>query len=263
VPGGTFDRSDYAPATLSDFRLDTYEVSVGRFRRFVAEYSQSMIASGAGKNSSDAADPGWDTTWNASLPVDRAALIAGVKCNAPYQTWTDSSGGNENRPIDCVTWYEALAFCIWDGGRLPTEAEWNYSAAGGSEQRQYPWSNPPSSTTIDCAHANYGGLNPTATTCVLPGTGSANGVGSESPVGDGRWGHADLSGNVWEWTIDWYVVPYPSPCTNCAERSPATFRVNRGGSFLGDAAGLLSSSRNITAPSDRVATGGARCARAP
>jgi hypothetical protein len=83
----------------------------------------------------------WDVAWNASLPVDAAALTAAVKCNSTWQTWSDSPGtpSAESHPMNCINWYEANAFCIWDGGRLPSEAEWNYTAAGGSQQRQYPW----------------------------------------------------------------------------------------------------------------------------
>ena len=54
-----------------------------------------------------------------------------------YQTWT---ANNDNLPMNCITWFEAFAFCIWDGGRLPTELEWNYAAAGGSSQNVYPCS---------------------------------------------------------------------------------------------------------------------------
>ena len=62
-----------------------------------------------------------------------------------------------NAAINCVNWFEAYAFCIWDGGFLPTEAEWNYAASGGSEQRYYPWSAsfPPGATTIDETYASY------------------------------------------------------------------------------------------------------------
>jgi sulfatase modifying factor 1 len=90
------------PATVSDFRLDKFEITVGRFRKFVAAYSQGMIASGAGKNPNNSNDPGWNTTWNASLPATAAALQIAVACNSSAQTWTLSAGTNENKPMNCI-----------------------------------------------------------------------------------------------------------------------------------------------------------------
>jgi sulfatase modifying factor 1 len=55
----TFTDRSY-PVTVSDFRLDAYEITVGRFRKFVAAYSQNMLPTGAGKNPNNASDPGWD-----------------------------------------------------------------------------------------------------------------------------------------------------------------------------------------------------------
>jgi hypothetical protein len=74
------------------------------------------------------------------LAANRAALISTVKCNSDsrYQTWTDAAGANENKPMNCVTWHEAMAFCIWDGGYLPTELEWNYAASGGQREARVP-----------------------------------------------------------------------------------------------------------------------------
>jgi formylglycine-generating enzyme required for sulfatase activity len=111
------------PAEVSDFRLDTYEVTVGRFRKFVAAYSQTMIAAGAGANPNNASDTGWSTAWNASLDAGSEALATALKCFGSYQTWTDAPGSAaaESLPINCIDWFEAEAFCIWDGGRLPTE----------------------------------------------------------------------------------------------------------------------------------------------
>ena len=82
------------------------------------------------------ANSGWDAAWNQFLSADTATLIGAIKCNATFQTWTDTAGSNENLPINCLTWYDAMAFCIWDGGYLPTEAEWNYAAAGGLENSE-------------------------------------------------------------------------------------------------------------------------------
>jgi formylglycine-generating enzyme required for sulfatase activity len=182
-----------------------------------------------------------------------------VKCDATYQTWTDAAGANESLPINCIDWFTAMAFCIWDGGFLPTEAEWNYASAGGSEQRAYPWSSPPGSLAIDCSYANY---YDGAAYCTNPPSGAVNRVGSESPEGDGKWGHADLGGDVWEWTLDWYASTYGDPCVDCANLIPASSRVVRGGFFGLDASTLRGAFRNgAAAPSRRGVDVGVRCAR--
>lgn len=259
VEGGTFYRSydnvnagytsQAYPATLTAFRLDKYEVTVGRFRKFLAAYSPTMIATGAGKNPNNSNDPGWDTTWSTALPASSAELVYDLECAVGYQTWTDSPGAHENWPINCLTWYEAFAFCIWDGGRLPTEAEWNYAAAGGGEQRVYPWG----SADADDLHAVFCGAS----------CSSAQEVGSKSPTGDGKWGHADLAGNVYEWLFDWYERPYPQvTCKDCANTLLTSGRVFRGGAFSSDANGLIASARNGASPWDPSTGQGVRCARA-
>jgi formylglycine-generating enzyme required for sulfatase activity len=262
VPGGTFYRSydgvDYPdmsyPATVSDFYLDKYEITVGRFRQFVNAGMGTQAnppARGAGANSRIAGS-GWDPTWNTSLPADTASLKAAMKCNSTFQNWTDTLGAEESQPQNCMDWYTAFAFCAWDGGRLPTEAEWNYAAAGGTEQRAYPWSIPATSTIIDDSYVVYCGSS----------CNSTQNVGSKSPKGDGKWGQADLAGNVWEWTLDWYESPYPMPCSNCADLTGASLRAARGGGFNGLATYFLRSAfRNNSAPGSHDYVVGSRCVR--
>jgi sulfatase modifying factor 1 len=286
VPGGMYDRGndaqapepDPAPATVSDFRLDRFEITVGRFRKFVAAYPGSKPKTGAGAHPLIATS-GWNAAWDMKLPADQAALRAElVNCDPQtspqcFPTWTDKPEMNENLPMNTITWYEAFAFCAWDGGRLPTEAEWIYATAGGSEQRTYPWG----STAPDGVHSAYGctedgsGSQDCASTDILP-------VGSK-PAGDGRFGQADLAGSLFEWNLDWYKSPYLTPCVNCACiscectgcSSPGSVQVLRGGSWASTA--LLLSSSNIKdkfdsnrlagSPALRLDYVGARCVRSP
>lgn len=207
---------------------------------------------------------GWRAGWNASLPADTTTLISALTCDAINQTWTHTAGANETLPINCVAWYQAFAFCAWDEGRLPTEAEWNYAAAGGEEERHHPWSAPypPASTTIDPRYAIYGctGDGSTEDDCAFTDILT---VGARSPKGDGRWHQADLAGSMYEWNLDGYNVSYLNPCDNCADVTPATTRVERGGSNDSHAGSLRVQRRNDdfpNAPDDDI---GLRCARTP
>lgn len=288
VTGGTYYRSydgilytsQDSPATVSDFRLDDYEITVGRFRAFVSQYEDNphwdggtggIFEDGAGKNPNDPMDPGWqDYIYGDWLPRNADALRESLKCNdrihreSGYYTWTDTPGDNENRPINCITWVEAYAFCIWDGGRLPTEAEWNYAAAGGSEQRRFPWGEeePGSDTRLAIYDCWYQGSGP----------GSCSGAENIAPVGwasggNGKWGQANLAGNLMEWLVDGFPnawaggEPYATPCIDCA--APPTYnedsRALRGGSF--DSSDLEVSRRGGDDPKHRTTTAGARCAR--
>lgn len=269
VPGGSYFRAyddvtamdNTNSATVSAFALDRFEVTVGRFRRFVAAgkgNQTSPPASGAGAVGSV---NGWSTDYTSNLATDKAGLVAAVKCEAGFSTWTDTAGTNEAKPINCVTWYEAEAFCIWDGGRLPTEAEWNFVAAGGDQQRVYPWSIPATSQTISAADASY--YVDDTKQCFGDGVNGCTGAdllvaGSKS--GNSLWGHADLGGNVAEWVADYYSQTFPSPCVDCAEPTPATSRVLRGGGFATGASGLTASSRDENSPLARQSDIGFRCA---
>jgi formylglycine-generating enzyme len=261
------------PAAVSGFRLDKDLVTVGRFRPFVDAVEGGDAGAGytppagSGKHTHlnrglgllDGADagsyePGWVTSDDGNLaPTD-----ANLACDADFATWTPSTGTHENLPINCVNWWEAYAFCIWDGGFLPSEAEYEYAAAGGSQQREYPWgSTAPGSSN---QYAIYGCYYPNDTGCAS--------VASVAPVGTatlgvGRWGQLDLAGNMNQWNLDWYAH-YRDPCADCAYLTASSTRVFRGGYFLDyPPLSLVPSYRNEDTPALRDYNVGFRCARTP
>jgi formylglycine-generating enzyme required for sulfatase activity len=262
VPGGTFYRSydgvgynDIGfPATVRSFRLDAYEVTVGRFRAFVAA-GAAPPSPGAGAHPA-LTGSGWNPSWDALLPANQAALLADLNCDGTIHSWTNTPAGNENLPIACVSWYLAMAFCVWDGGYLPTEAEWNHAAAGG-EQRAFPWSTPPGSTTIVQSNASFDCLADGVADCAVTDYVQ---VGTRN--GHGAWGHADLGGNVWEWVLD-YNGQYPLPCVDCANLLVQSDRVLRGGSLYNSPATLRQGLRSNDVPTVVRGNNGVRCARAP
>ncbi|HSD89404.1 MAG TPA: formylglycine-generating enzyme family protein [Kofleriaceae bacterium] len=260
---GNFANQAYV-ATLSDYRLDKYEITVGRFRQFVeagfgTQANPPAIGDGA---HAGIGGSGWSSAFNTSLLADTTALIAALKCNATEQMWTDVPGANENRPMNCITWYEAFAFCIWDGGYLPTEAEWDYAAAGGSEQRAFPWSMPANLLSIDPSRGSYydgvscvgDGMAGCGATDILP-------VGAR-PAGDGKFLQSDLGGNIWEWTLDKGATPYAiNPCIDCADLTSTGGRISRGGYFSAPIIYIRSANRFGNGETFRVSEQGARCAR--
>ncbi len=276
VPGGTFDRTymsdadggatgETSPATISTFRLDKYDVTVGRFRQFVTAWDNGFRpGAGSGKHAhlnggqglvNVGADGGFEPGWLAS--DDSNLMPTKAPCGSE-RTWTNTPGTQESLPINCVNWYEAYAFCIWDGAFLPTDAELGYATAGGSEQREYPWGN-----------ADPGALNQFAIYDCHYGPASCDSVDSIAPVGTpalgtGRWGQKDLVGNVWQWTLDYATdLPYGVPCFDCAFLTTTSQRVVRGGDFDSDPFTLSPAIPDSDPPTDREGIFGFRCARAP
>jgi formylglycine-generating enzyme required for sulfatase activity len=280
VPGGTYDRTytndgsgpigQADPASVSTFRLDEDLVTIGRFRPFLAASVAGWVpAAGSGKHTHlnggrgliDSGnlgyEPGWDPGATAMLATTEADWMARLKCDPSFQTWSDTKGIHDTLPLNCVDWYEAYAFCIWDGGFLPSEAEWEYAAAGGTQQREYPWgATSPGSAS---EYAIYG--------CYYPsGAGTCTGLKNLAPVGTatlgaGLWGHLDLAGEVYEWNLDIYLASYATPCSDCVYWSATTTsnRVLRSDEYT---SGSLDTTtyRQEYPPSFRH---GFRCARPP
>ena len=199
VPGGEFrmgdlwgdgedDERPVHTVRVGDFFIGKYEVTVDQFRRFVEATGYRTTCE----------REGWKNTWRApGFP----------------------QGGDH--PVVLVSWYDAAEFCRWMGGRLPTEAEWEYAARAGGKEIEYPNGN-----TLTHDDANY------------LGTGGRDRWKCTSPVGSfppNELGLYDMAGNVHEWCSDWYDKEYykHSPVDNPRGPSSGDRKVLRGGSYGG------------------------------
>ena len=146
-------------------------------------------------------------------------------------------------PVENVTWDEAKLYCEKLGKRLPTEAEWE-KAARGETKTEYYWGD----EKID-DYAWYRGSS----------GGQTHPVGMKKP---NAFGLFDMSGNVWEWTADWYDGNYykDSPAVNPKGPSNGVFKVFRGGSWYGSLGYIRSTYRSNQPPKIRNALIGFRCA---
>jgi formylglycine-generating enzyme required for sulfatase activity len=151
--------------------------------------------------------------------------------------------------MNCISWYEAFAFCIWDEARLPTEAEWEYAAGGGGISFIYPWGDAPEPNPELAVF----GCNGELAQCVLPPAGSR-------PRGAAPWGHLDMAGSLEEWVLDGVDVA-PLNCSDCALLDDTWGRAFRGGSYTSPAGGLRVSKRNAWPGTNRMHLVGVRCAR--
>jgi formylglycine-generating enzyme required for sulfatase activity len=265
VQGGPFvlggASTESAKAYVSDFSLDKYEVTVARFRKFLAHYDEWRAdhnpAPGAGANPR-VGGSGWQSAWDGELAQSASELEARIRdCNQmPFSTLRVAERTGElTLAMNCLNWYEAAAFCAWDDARLPTELEWEYAATGGDRASTYPW------PTMDLsqAYANYGcyfSLTPDQYDPAWPPCGFRVGSG---PLGVGRWGHMDLAGSMAEWVFDGPSV-YPSLCNDCANSGAGLQRGLRGGSWAEPPEWLSGRARRFTDAERRMFFEGVRCA---
>ena len=221
-----FDEQPVHSVTVSDFEISKYEVTNAQFCQFLNE-----------------TDVAYDGTFDGILYID----IRNENCQI------DTSGGMfvvedgmENYPVILVTWYGANAFCEWTGGRLPTEAEWEYAARGGQQSGEYIYAGSNNVDEVAWYVGNSG--NQTHT------------VGQKQP---NELELYDMSGNVNEWCSDFYdeYYYYNSPQNDPQGPEAGYDYVLRGGGYGAQARAVRCADRNYNVPDHRTEKIGFRCAR--
>ena len=174
--------------------------------------------------------------WIAKTPVTNAQYKAFVDATSHHAPSHWSGGqvpkGKENHPVVHVSWDDAQTFCAWAGLRLPAEQEWEKTARG-TDGREYPWGNAAPTDKLCNFNQNVKDTTP---------------VGRYSPGGDSPYGTVDMTGNVWEWCMDWYDSEH-----KC--------RVVRGGSWFIEEGFARAADRGRYVPGNRFDNLGFRCAR--
>jgi formylglycine-generating enzyme required for sulfatase activity len=213
---GDVDEKPVHSVTLSPFKIDAHEVTE-------AQYDSCVLS---GKCSQAHYSDGKCGVWtsngfqNVNVPADRR---------------------HSARPVVCVTWFQAQAFCLAHGKQLPREAQWEYAASAGKHSK-YSWGDQP----------------PTQSYCAVTSNQKPDKVCSHASNASGL---SDMTGNVWEWTGDYYGQDYYSfsSLQNPTGPDVGLYRVVRGGGWYSNAEQLRVTNRNWFSPDFAEVSVGFRC----
>ena len=149
-------------------------------------------------------------------------------CSVPGGGRTHCTWGKKNaknHPVNCVSWQQARAYCVWVGGKLPTEAQWEYAARGGGKKQKYPWGD-------DAASCDRVVMSGAAAACANKKPKGPAPVCSR-PSGNTAQGLCDMAGNLNEWIRDWHARPYSTlDLDNPEGPTGGKTRVVRGGDWM-------------------------------
>ncbi len=239
-PKAPDDEKPLRQVDLEAFWFDQTEVTNFMFAQFVQETGYRTVPEK------------WTGSWvfTTSLSVetdpDSWKFIMGANWQHPLGPQSDWEK-IENHPVVHITWFDAAAYCQWAGRRLPTEAEWEHAARGDSD-RIFPWGDePPGNDRVNFADKNL--IAYWSEQFVDDGYEFTAPTGNYL-LGASPYGILDLSGNVWEWTSDWYDDSYD-------DNQP---RVIKGGSWEESSFYIRLSRRIASDPTMTSNTQGFRCA---
>ena len=234
--------------TLDAFYLDQYEVTNRLFDKFVKTTGYQTTAEKEGTAFAWIDGKGWQDTSGATWRQPEAGAVVFASDRAHH-------------PVVSVSWHDAEAYCFWAGKRLPTEAEFEYATRAGTQTR-YWWGNGTPGTRKVANVADESARN--VFSVIM--TGYDDGYVKTAPVGSfeaNPFGLFDMTGNVSEWTADWFGGNYyaTSPERNPTGPSSGQYRVFRGGSWVYDPIRVRSAVRARDTPTYRSALIGFRCAQ--
>ncbi len=247
IPGGEFlmgtDDKEGFPSDgegpvrrvrLRPFYIDATAVTNEQFAEFVKATGYKT----------EAERIGWSYVFGLFLTPRARERVIGSPREAPWWMavkgayWAKPEGPDSSirhrrdHPVVHVSWNDALAYCAWAGKRLPTEAEWEFAARGGLEQKRYPWGDellPNGEHRCNIWQGIFPYLNTGDDGYI--GTAPANAF---PPNGFGLY---NVSGNVWEWCADWFSPTYHAQFIDRVQENPTGppegfTKVLRGGSYL-------------------------------
>jgi iron(II)-dependent oxidoreductase len=245
--------------TLEKMRRELGQLEDRRIELQKKANHQEMVLIPAGKFRMGSTIPGHDDEQPEHLVHLEAFYIDKYEVtNLQYKDFIDATGHRtpshwRNRTFDApkaehpavnVSWEDARTYCEWVGKRLPTEAEWEYAALGGT-RTEYPWGR---SSNPECA--NF--MNPEGKTTPV----------DKFPKGKSSLGVWDMCGNVCEWVSDWYDAKYYGMSPESSPPGPdgGFQRVHRGGAYQGNRMDIRAAGRHFAMPNSSQEFIGFRCA---